>query len=174
MVCRNAKTSAQWFCRQIILNEWTVAVLFSVPGEPKHKQDLCYRGDAEYLAAYKPQLLLWQLRIIYNETDIHVPARNAVTRPPASCDKRRSIIIHHDLCHGLSHNAVYCTVRHKMDRSPDSFSKRKNRGLGALVRRLVLSDEIGSNLGIPIFNCQGWGLLIPSIYNWERNFDFTT
>ena len=47
MVCRNTKTSAQWFCRQIILNEWTVAVLFSVPGKPKHKQDLCYKGRCQ-------------------------------------------------------------------------------------------------------------------------------
>jgi hypothetical protein len=58
MVCRNAKTSAQWFCRQTILNELTVAVLFSVPGKPNTNRICVIRGDAKYLAAYKPQLLL--------------------------------------------------------------------------------------------------------------------
>ena len=71
MVCRNAKTSAQWFCRQIILNEWTVAVLFSVPGEPKHKQDLCYRGDAEYLAVHRSVTFFTEPRIIHGVTGIY-------------------------------------------------------------------------------------------------------
>ena len=143
MMCRNIKTSAQWFCRQIFWMNWQLPYYSLSPANQNTNRICVIRGDAKSLAAYKPQLFLWLLRIIYNKTDIHVPARNAVTHLPASCDNRRSIIIHHDLCHGLPHNAVYCAVRHKMDRSPDSFPKEKIEVLALLPGGLSFRTRSG-------------------------------
>ena len=174
MVCRNTKTSAQWFCRQIILNEWTVAVLFSVPGKPKHKQDLCYKGRCQV-----PRSIQATTSFVTSEDHLQRnghPCSSPKRRNPPTGELRLTQKYHYSP-QSLSWPAAQCCVLYgpTQDESLTRFfPKKKNRGLGALVRRLVLPDETGSNLGIPIFNCQSWGLLIPSIYNWERNFDFTT
>lgn len=78
-MCRNTKTSAQWFCRQTILTELTVAVFFSVPGEPKHKQDLCYKGRCQV-----PRSI--QATTFFVTTEVHLQ-RNG---HPCSSPKRRN------------------------------------------------------------------------------------
>ena len=171
-MCRNAKTSAQWFCRQIILNKLTVAVLFSVPGKPKHKQDLCYKGRCRV-----PRSIQATTSFVTTEDHLqrngHLCSSPNPRNPPTG--ELRLTQKYHYSPQSLSWPAAQCCVLYgpAQDESlARFFPKRKNRGLGALVRRLVLPDETGSNLGIPIFNCQGRGAFMPSYYLFGRFFDF--